>query len=422
MKKLYDNLPFIIILLYIITPIEILFINYFQIPNFIFWYFPNLLALLYGIYTIIINIKNIKKKEYLLIGILLIISIISSILAKNPLKSLIGIDSCNDSLITFIGYLGFFSCAYKLTIKDKQIKLAKIFVFIASFIAILTLIRTPFIVQKVFLMPKGEYYFYVGPFSYYNQFGAYLLYAAMISIYLFINTEKKDKKIYLITNIILIFTLVINDTFSVFLSFIVFLFLLAMYLIQTKKKSKELIIVTIIFILTCLTASRDGFNIVKRNILGSVNDTKVIANKNESNDDSNNIYSVGTGRGELWIYGIKYILKRPLLGYGYENIIYEYQKNGITNPKPHNRYIEYAQNTGIPSLIIYGILIGNILLINLKIKNKNKVKIIALFFTITYLFNAIFSIAFFNTAAYFYIFLGILNQKNYKEKSKKYES
>ena len=421
MKKLYSNLPFIIILLYIITPVEILFINLFKLPNFIFWYFPVLLAILYSLYIGIKNIKNIKKKEYILIIMLLLISIISSILAKDPVKSVLGINSCNDSLITFIGYLGFFLCAYKLTDISKQKILAKIFVFISSFIAILTLIRIPFISHNIFLIPKGEYYFYIGPFSFFNQFGAYLLFSAIISIFLFINTKKKEKIIYLITNIILIFTLVINDTFSVFLSFIVFLILLSLYLLQTKKNYKELLIIMIIFISTCLLASRDGYNVVKRNILGTISDTKIITNKSDGNDENNNIYSVGTGRGELWIHGIKYIIKKPLLGYGYENIVYEYKKDGITNPKPHNRYIEYAQNTGIPSLIIYIILMGSIIIKNIKIKNKNIIKVVALLFVITYLFNAIFSISFFNTTAYFYIFLGILSQKNYKEKRRKNE-
>ena len=76
-----------------------------------------------------------------------------------------------------------------------------------------------------------------------------------------------------------------------FLSFIAFLILLSLYLLQTKKNYKELLIIMIIFISTCLLASRDGYNVVKRNILGTISDTKIITNKSDSNDKNNNIYS-----------------------------------------------------------------------------------------------------------------------------------
>ena len=89
-KKIYSNIHYILILFYIITPIEIMFVNYFKLPNFVLWYLPNYIAILIGLYEILTNIKNYKRKEYILIGILILISIISSLLAQSPSKSFIG--------------------------------------------------------------------------------------------------------------------------------------------------------------------------------------------------------------------------------------------------------------------------------------------------------------------------------------------
>ena len=417
-KKIINNLPFILILFYIITPVEIMFINYFNLPNFIIWYLPNYLAITCGIYEIITNIKNYKTKEYLIVGVLIIISIISSLISKNPYNSFIGIDSCHDTFLTFISYLGFFSLATKLKDKKQINIVSKVFIITAVILSLLSLSRLD-MVYKFFLIPKEEYYFYKGTFSFFNQFGSYLLYASIINIFIyFYEKDKKRKILYFITNCILIFTLVLNDTFGAFLSFTATLFILIIYCIKYKKYLTKLLVVLLIFTMSCLTASRDGFNVVKRNFSLLNDDIEIIKDTTEDNKET--INTIGTNRGELWINGVKYIIKKPLLGYGYENIVYEYKKDKIEGVKPHNRYIEIAQNTGLISLILYILLIILIIKKNIKnLYNLKKEKLAALFLIIGYLINATFAITFFNTNAYFYIALGILAQYYYK--GEKYE-
>ena len=419
LKKIYKNIHYILILFYIITPIEIMFINYFKLPNFVFWYMPNFIAMIVGLYEILINIKKYKRKEYILIGILILISIISSIFAKNTSNSFIGKNTCHDSFITFISYLGFFCCSTKLKDKNKLMVISKTFTITATILSILALTKLD-IIYKFFLIPKDTYYFYKGPFSFFNQFGAYLLYASIISIFIFFYEKDSKKKIlYFIINCILIFTLVLNDTFGAFLSFAGTLFLLIIYCIKYKKYILKVSIILLIFIISCLTASRDGFNLVKRNFSLLSDDFTAVESVNDKNiskeEKQNKINSIGTNRGALWINGVKYIIKKPIFGYGYENIVYEYNKDKIEGAKPHNRYLEIVQNTGIISLIIYVILVVLIIKKSIKnLKNISREKLASLFFIIAYLSNAVFAITFFNTNAYFYIALGILAQYYYK--------
>ena len=39
---------------------------------------------------------------------------------------------------------------------------------------------------------------------------------------------------------------------------------------------------------------------------------------NVDEEKQNKINSIGTNRGALWINGVKYIIKKPIFGYGYE--------------------------------------------------------------------------------------------------------
>ena len=188
-----------------------------------------------------------------------------------------------------------------------------------------------------------------------------------------------------------------------------------------KRKSPvgKILLVLLIFIVSCLTASRDGFNLVKRNFSLLSDDFTAVESVNDKNiskqEKQEALNAVGTNRGALWINGVRYIIKKPIFGYGYENIVYEYNKDKVEGTKPHNRYLEIAQNTGVISLIIYIILVTLIIKKNIKkLSNLPKEKLASLFFIIAYLANAVFAITFFNTNAYFYIALGILAQYYYK--------
>ena len=415
MSNIKENKIYIFITLLIVTPLLAMIGNYAGLTNYLIWYIPNFIMFITGLKIIIINIKKVKIKEYKLLAIFMILSVISCLLAQNKYEAIFGSDYRLEGLITYIGYLGFFYCGTKLIEQEKNKKIMNTFIICATIISIISLLRID-LTFKLQDIPKDiPYYFYQGPFSHFNHFGYYLLIANICSTIMYAYNQKAINKIrYYICHIILLYTLVINDTFGVYLSYLLILIVLTIYQIKKKQKIKEIIILIITFITISAITYRTDFNIhiVKRNFEELFHDTKEIVNTENIED----IYEVGTSRGKLWSYGIKYIKKHPLIGYGFENVKYEYHKDDIIESRPHNLILEQSLNSGVISMLAYITLI--ILIIKSKLKNLRNIKLIhllSLLVVIGYLTSSMLGNSTFYVSPYFYVFLGITAQNYFKE-------
>jgi len=373
-------------------------------------YIPNFIMLYISLKTIILNIRKIFLKKYIGITILFILMLFSCILANNAYEAFFG--SNLEGVITHISYFGFFCCALKLTNEKENIKIINLLLLVATLISILCLCKFDFI-YKLFNIQKESYYFYIGPFYHFNHFGYYLLICNICSIFMFILNKKTKKIIYYIINFILLYTLVINDTFGVYISYILVLALLLIYFIYKKQNLKEILIILLSFILVSCISFRDNHNVVYRNFKELINDTSQIV----QSESVEQIYNIGTDRGILWIKTVKLISNKPFIGYGFENIRDEYSKLEIMTDKPHNIILEQALNMGIPAMIIYMTIIILIIIKQLKrIKTIKPFYLMSLIIVISYLFSSMFGNQTFYVAPYFYIFLGLIAQNYYKEK------
>lgn len=412
MQKIVNERKYIYTVMLIITPIIIMMSNLINMSNALIWFFPNLIMFVIGLKTILINIK---KKENMLLILLLIIALIACLFAHNKYEAFLGSDYRLEGLITYIGYVGFFVTGKKLIEEQKNIRLIRLFLLTATFLSLISLLRIG-ITYKLLDIPKDiPYYFYQGPFNHFNHFGYYLLIASICATLMYIYSIKKTNKIiYLTLTIVLLYALVINDTFGVYLSYLAILICLIIYHINKKNKLKETFIVTIIFIIISAITYRYDFNIhiVSRNFKELFNDSKEIVEQ----DNIENLYEIGTSRGKLWTYSIKYISKKPLFGYGYDNIKYEYWKDDIIESRPHNLILEQSTNIGIIGMIIYFILILSIVI--KKIVQIPPTQIIALSVVIGYLMSSMFGNSTFYVSPYFYVFLGILAQEVKNEKNR----
>ena len=71
------------------------------------------------------------------------------------------------------------------------------------------------------------------------------------------------------------------------------------------------------------------------------------------------VSSIGSGRGETWIKVLDLVNQRPWFGWGLENLLNEfYQQYGISEGRTHNLVLQLAGTTGIPGVALY--LIGTI--------------------------------------------------------------
>lgn len=355
-------------------------------------------------FSILIYFKEIFKmpKKIIIPAIIfLIIAFLSCLFSDYPKASILG----NSYYYGYLGYLAFFGIfVSSITLKkERRESIIKLIVIISTVIAIFSLLRNNISYILFNISKLQEYYFYQGPFYHFNHYGYYLLISTICSIYLFLNSAKKWKIIYFIISSILIFTLIINDTFSVYLAFLFAIIFITIYQIK-QHKDKSPILIIIVFILFSLVINRNGTYLVKRNILELIGDVNTVAKM-----DKNNIDKIGTYRGLLWKTAGELWLKKPIIGYGVDNLKYEYSKYNIPLDKPHNFILELLTSTGIIGTISYLIAVGSILFYSTKnLKKLDKIEFISLVICLSYFISAFFANSRIYTSPYLYIFLGIL--------------
>ena len=411
-----EQFAFILLFFWTISPmIEYILKNYYT--NFYTYYF-TFITYFIGLFGIVIYIvyiiKNKVKKKYsikrfipeILILILLIISIIASILSKNTHLSIFGEAYRKEGLFVYIMYIGFILLAS--IIKDsKYIKLLfKSMIISCLIITIIPLFNNDF-----------TYVAFANVFHQFNHYGYYLMINIMISVFMFIDSDKLIKKIfYLITYVFLIYLLIRNDTFGCFLAIIIGFIFLFIYSMVKKYKRVSIVLVILVFIITSFTVSHYDIKIgervnfkstkglVARNLSTFTKDVKNITKNDDESTDK-----AGTGRGLLWKEAINYTLDHPLIGGGMESLNKYYREKNVNyNDRPHNIILQVSSFIGIPGAIIYLVLILYIAITNLKIMKHDNIHIMIYVTAFTYFISSIFGNSMYYTSPYFMILLGLL--------------
>ena len=386
--------------------------------------------------------KKLLIKELLPIIILvgyLIWTLISCIFAQDRQKAFYGDAYRKEGFITYLIYAGFFACAF--LIKSDKLKrcLLNSFIIIAIInIILINLTNNSIQMLKIFHFKNIQ----VGVFSNSNHYGYYLLLATITACLSFIVEKNKIiKSFYGLAYLILIYNLILNNTFGCYIAFAITMILFFVYCIYQKKNRLISAVSIFIFVIISCFVQYNGKNIVVNNAkilfndIGSIFDVaknrndyekdeqieNIVNDKNEKNDISksknNSIISseaekkfenAGSGRAKLWKYGLKIFLEKPILGYGADNLESEYKKYDIEQDRPHNLIIQLATTSGLPGCILYMIAIGLILVRTFKrLNDSNCIYTIVFFAVIAYLISAMFGNSMYYTSPYYFIFLGI---------------
>ena len=210
-----------------------------------------------------------------------------------------------------------------------------------------------------------------------------------------------------------------NNTFGCYLAVCIFLVIYAIYALIKKVDRKVIFAAIAIFtILSCITF-KDGKNLAYENLSEFAFDIKSIIIKImnldvEDEEMEENFESAGTDRMKLWVNGIKFIQKKPIIGYGPETLRHQYLINSrIDQDRPHNLIIYLACVSGIPGMLLYMTAVGIIVVKGIKkLLSQNKDGIIYLIIIITYLISSMFGNSMYYTSPYFFIFLGSLMNSN----------
>lgn len=384
--------------------------------------------------------KKLLIKELLPIIILvgyLIWTLISCIFAQDRQKAFYGDAYRKEGFITYLIYAGFFACAF--LIKSDKLKrcLLNSFIIVAIInIILINLTNNSIQMLKIFHFKNIQ----VGVFSNQNHYGYYLLLATITACLSFIVEKNKIiKSFYGLAYLILIYNLILNNTFGCYIAFAITMILFFVYCIYQKKNRVITVASILIFVIISCFVQYNGRNVVVNNAKTLFNDISSILDvaknrnnlkieenvqnknnnisKSENNTKNNSainseaekrLENAGSGRAQLWKYGLKIFLDKPILGYGADNLESEYKKYNIEQDRPHNLIIQLATTSGLPGCILYIIAIGLILVRAFKkLNNSNSIYTIVFFAIIAYLISAMFGNSMYYTSPYYFIFLGI---------------
>lgn len=316
----------------------------------------------------------------------------------------------------YINYAGYFLCAFLLKNKNFRKVLLSTFLIVTIFLIIISRITLGGELYPNYFM-NNEIEDSV--FHQFNHYGYYLMMALICSLGLFMQEKNKILKIiYSIAYAIIGYALIYNNTFGCYLAVCIFLVLYGIYALIKKTDRKVFFTAVIIFaILSCITF-KDGKNLAYENLKEFAFDIKSIITKImnldvEDEEIDKNFEDAGTYRMELWMNGLKFISKKPIIGYGPDNLKDEYLKMGIDQDRPHNLIIYLACVSGIPGMLVYVTAVGIIVIKGIKkLFVKDKEGMIYLIIVVTYLISAMFGNSMYYTSPYFFIFLGFLMNSN----------
>lgn len=351
------------------------------------------------------KINRIPLKTYLidhsaeiLLMMFLLWSLISTLFSSNLALSFGGTDYRKDGWLSYLAYGGFYGIGYLLFRRKYIFKFLSTLVVVGSILGILLIINHE---------PTNElltFHFKSTVFYNPNHMGYYLVLVTLSAAFLGFRKPKIDlgKVIFYILFSILTVSLIENGSFGPYLAVSAgLLFLLIMTFILKKSKLIHAISIAFLFLGITLVMNEEA------NFL-SQETVQLTEGVGDIIEDNENAGSAGSGRWSLWTNALEFMIEKPVVGYGIENLEQAYLEVGITQDRPHNEFIQIGASIGIIGLILYIASLGFHFFDFLRIKKKSTFYIIGLFMIVFgYLVSTLFGNSMFYTTPYFMIIFGI---------------
>lgn len=347
--------------------------------------------------------KKIKSEpwHFFLLAMLLW-SCISTALSDDPHTSFFGTGVRFDGLQTYFFYAAVYVCTLIVVNSKKCGKLLGLFTVVGNLASIAVILQDAGYAfwSEIFVSERAAMFFH------FNHTGYYLNMAIVCSMGMYLFAEKKGWRVwYLFSMALQIFAILVNSTFGSFLaSWCALVMLLVFFVRHYGKFAPRMMVPVLVVVLLCagsyhgLIPTSSGED-MKYNLEMLFGDVEKITSGTEE------INRAGHGRMTLWIQGLKMIPKRPVFGYGPEQMDEELSKIMWVD-RPDNELIQHGIFLGIPGLLFY--LTALIwLFVNQwkKLKQLDSITIVAAGCVIAYLVSSLFGNSMFYTTPYLYMFL-----------------
>ncbi len=351
------------------------------------------------------RLASVKEQPWMyLLAAMLAWAVLSSVMSDYLYNAVIGSGYFRDGLASFFVYGSVFLCACVVQKESWRRHVLWAFAGVICLMALLMIIqertRTAFL-DYVFASRRAAV------FNQFNHFGYMLCmaFADMVGLLLFDRRcGRGQRALYLVLAAFLAYALTVNDTFGAILASALSVpVLLLLYVCSGRRvngRAAALVLALAVLAGICFLAFVPAGGRLVKNFTELGRDLAKIAARAEDAG------SAGTGRLELWRDTVQRISERPVFGYGPEGFV---GKNAITDGKrPHNEYLAVAGYLGIPALVLYlAALITLIVHQWRRLRRLRPTTLAAAGMTAAYLMSAFVGNSVFNTAPYFWLFLGL---------------
>jgi len=369
------------------------------------------LTVLYALLCLALCRREVFSREslrqrpwYYFFACLLAWAAISSFVSDYFYHAFLGGSYVRDGLASYFIYAALFLCASVIRREKQRRQILRCFAGVMSYLALIMLLQET----------AGNHFLsYVFPsrratvFNQFNHFGYMLCMAFACVTGLFFHDRRDGKNthwVYAALALYLACALIVNNTFGAILAAVLSVpVILIFYICSGKKlnwKIAALVLALIVLVLVCYFAISSGKNNLADNFSQLWRDLVKIAN------DADDAGSAGTGRLQLWRDTLQRISERPVFGFGPEGF---FGKNAITDEaRPHNEYLQIAGYLGIPALVLYLAALMTLAVNRMRrLKKLSPMVIVACGMTAAYLISAFVGNPVYNSAPYFWLFLGL---------------
>lgn len=366
-----------------------------------------------------IRFKDIVQKDRINISLFIYFILLAASVyaAENKVFAIIGVPGRWEGLVTITLYMFLFITARLYLVPDEG--LFKIILVTAIIVSIYGILQTmnfdPFprdVLRENW--SKRAFSTMGNP----NFLGSYIVLIIPTSIYFYII---KKNITGLTAYAILFYCLLSTGTRGAWLGTIASIMAFAaihyMYFRYSKGEFTRYIILLVITILLLALYNFNTEGAFIDRFLSIARDANEFLTKGDRADYS------GANRGFIWKRVAELIKKRPLTGYGIENLGEAFKKYYTKDmielwnevrylDKAHNEYLHIAVTSGIPSLLVYLTFISQIILKGLFRLKNCKTALLILSSVIGYMTAAFFNISVVSVAYVYWIFLGLLAGSN----------
>lgn len=366
-----------------------------------------------------IRFKDIVQKDRINISLFIYFILLAASVyaAENKVFAIIGVPGRWEGLVAITLYMFLFITARLYLVPDEG--LFKIILVTAIIVSIYGILQTmnfdPF-PRDVFRENWSSRAF--STMGNPNFLGSYIVLIIPTSIYFYII---KKNITGLTAYAILFYCLLSTGTRGAWLGTIASIMAFAaihyMYFRYSKGEFTRYIILLVITILLLALYNFNTEGAFIDRFLSIARDANEFLTKGDRADYS------GANRGFIWKRVAELIKKRPLAGYGIENLGEAFKKYYTKDmielwnevrylDKAHNEYLHIAVTSGIPSLLVYLTFISQIILKGLFRLKNCKTALLILSSVIGYMTAAFFNISVVSVAYVYWIFLGLLAGSN----------